>query len=483
MGIGSLRQGAQRFTENNNSGKGGGGKGGFFNKLRIPTLSDDLRKVLYNNEQPGEPIMLVKPENLYDDVYNVDQQGNWTGAKEAALHVVTHQVQTVMNGKPKYDDFPCTAGANPHAPQHCVGCQQNDSGNKSVGNGRQQWVFNVKHLVAYHEIPLLDRKTNQIVYKKEKPSEPVLILQQCWNSTPAERLYRMKNGQIQQCEYCQKGIPQTYGAPKVYVLGKNHLDELLRVDNHLEQTCANCMTRLIKTAFVCGQCGNDLLDLANAQLINDQIKQYAETPQRCNCGHVALPVPTYDCGFDPNGMYKVPNGCPESVTPRPLSIFDCVFYVHREGKDTQSKLVVSPPVPIQHFRTITGQADLIQWLKSPQLARTFNLLDMFKPRTLDDQAKICGVQNPYQAQAPQHQQYPGQPQQQGFAPGQYGAPQPQQYGAPQQPPQAPQYGVQQPGFPPQPGFPQQQPQWQQPAQPQYPQPNVPFSGRPDFGKQ
>lgn len=488
MGIGSLRQGAKKFAQNNSSG-GKGGKGGFFNKLRITKLTPQLQGMLRPNEQPGDPIVLVMPEPMYDDIYDVNEQGEWKGTKGAALHVVIHQVRYVKDGKERYDDFPCTAGPNAHAPQPCIGCQQNDAGNKSVGNGRQQWAFNVKHLVPYHEIPLMDRQKNTIVYKKDKPNEPVMVLQACQAGTPSERLYH----QNKPCEHCAKGIALTYGAPKAFVVGKNHLEELLKVNDHLEQTCANCMTRLIKTAFVCGRCGEDLLDLAQSQLVNDQLKQYAETPAQCRCGFVGLPKPAYDCGFDPAGMYKVPNGCAPNVEPRPLSIFDCVFYVHKEGEDTQSKLVISPPIPMQHFRTVTGQTDLVQWLKQPHLVRTFDLIGMFKPKTLEEQAKICNIQNPYgvpQGQPggqPQYQQYPAAaPQQQGFAPGQpfggqpqqpqgFGPP-PQQYGqpAPQQ-----QYGVPQPGFPPQTQqWPQQAPQ----GQPQFPQPGVPFNGRPDFGK-
>lgn len=485
MSIGSLRQGAQRVSQNSGS-KGGGGKGGYFNKLRVPKLTPELQRILRPNEMPGDPIMLVQPETPYDDIYAVDDAGNWTGQREAALHILTHQVQLYKNGKETYAEFTCTAGPNRHAPQNCVGCQQNDAGNKSVANSRQHWAFNVKHLVPYHEVPLMDRKTNAIKYKKDKPNEPVMVLEACRNGTPAERLYAMNNRK--QCEHCQRGIQITYGAPKVFVLGKSHLEELLRVDAHLEQTCSNCMTRLIKMAYACSKCDADLLDLSQTQMTNDQVREFASVPQRCQCGNVALPKAIYDCGWDPSGAYKLPSGgCPQHVEPRPLSIFDVVFYVHKEGESTQSKLVISPPTPIQHFKTITGNADLVQWLQMPHLQRGFDLKDMYKAQSLDEQAQLCNVPNPYGQQQPQYQQY-GAPQG-GFAP-----PPAQQYGAPQQPqaPMAPPYGTPVQGYPP----PQAQPQYQQyngPQQPQPgagnfqqpsfpPQPGMPFNGRPNFNK-
>lgn len=466
-----------------NSGGGkSGGKGGYFNKLRIPKLTPELQSMLRANELPGDPIMLVQPEVPYDDIYAVDDNGNWTGQKEAALHVLTHQIQSVKNGRTDYAEFTCTAGPNRHAPQNCVGCQQADAGNKSVGNSRQHWAFNVKHLVPYHEVPLMDRKTNTIRYRKDKPNEPVMVLEACRMGSPSERLYAMKNRK--QCDPCARGIAVTYGAPKVLVLGKSHLEDLLSVDAHLEQTCANCATRLVKLGYTCAHCNSVLLDLAQTQMTNEQVKDYAATPQQCHsgiCGNVALPKPAYACGYHPSGSYKLPNGgCPPNVPPRPLSIFDVVFYVHKIGENTQSKLVISPPTPIQHFTTPTGN-DLAQWLQAPHLQRSFDLKDMYKAQSAEEQANICNVQNPFVQQQQLYQQYPGQgqPQQQQYAP----AP---QYGAPQAPqPQAPPYGVQQPGFPPQP---QQQPQYQQYNGPQQPQPGagnaqyppMPFSGRPDY---
>jgi len=491
MSLGSLRQGAQKFSQNN---KGSGSKGGYFNKWRPPKLTPQIQNMLRANEMPGDPILLVRPEVFYDDLYDVDEQGNWKGTKGEALHVVTHQVKGNRNGKPSFDDFTCTAGANAHAPQPCVGCSTNDSGNKAVGGGRQQWAFGMKHLVPYHEVPLLDKKTNQFVTKKDKPNEYVMVMRQCQTGTPSERAYHMENGRVKSCEHCDRNIPVLFGAPKVLQVGKTGLDELMKVDAQLESTCANCMTRLIKMAYTCSQCGSDLLDLAaNSQLTNEQLKQYQESPQQCRCGFVGLPKPQYDCGFDPSGMYRVQGGCPENVTPRPLSIFDCVVYLHREGEDTQSRIIISPPIPKQHFRTSTGQPDLEQWLKSPHLVKSFDLLGMFKGLTTDEQAKICNVPNPYAQQQAGYGQYPqqgqyGQPPQQGMAPGQY---QPQQQGYPP----APQYGApapQQQGWQ-QPQQPQGPPnQWQQPApaqpypqqpqgQPQMP-PGTPFSGRPNFGK-
>lgn len=464
MSLGSLRQGAQKVSNNSGSGSKGG-KGGYFNKLRVTKLTPELQGVMYANENPGDPILFVQPQTLYQDLYDTDETGTPRGTVGPAYHILTHQVQGINNGKKTFADFVCTAGPNPHAPQPCVGCHAVDSGNKSVGNARQQWAFNVKHLVPYHEVPLVDYKTKAIKYRKDKPNEPVLVLQQCQTGTPSERLYRAQRGpngvQITPCEHCQKGIQLIYGAPKVFVLGKSHLENLLSVDQTLEATCAHCMTRLIKTGYHCGSCNTELLNLSKStSMTNSDVADYAARPQQCNCGHVGLTKPKYLCGYDPSGMYALPNGpCGQT---RPLSIFDCVMYIHKEGESVQSKLIVGPPIPKHMFATSTGQADLDQWLKMPHLVKTFDLQDMFKPLATDEQAKICGIANPYAQQGQQYGAYPGQ-QQQWQAPPQN----------PGMPPQQPQYQ----SYPPQAGYAQQP---QLPTAPSIP--GTPFSGRPDYNK-
>jgi DNA-directed RNA polymerase subunit RPC12/RpoP len=469
MSLSNLRQGAMKVTSQANSGKGGGGKGGFFNKWRPPKLTDQLKAVLRPQEMAGDPIILVKPEQLYDDVYDTDDYGNPRGAKTEALHILLHQIKTLRNGKERFEEFVCTAGPNPHAPQPCIGEVCIDQGNTHVSPARQNWAFNIKHLVPYHEVPLIDKKTNTIVMKKDK-NEPVLVLQQCEIGTPdmKSRHYNYQTREFT-CQYCASNMPFVFGAPKVYQLGKKHLEELLKTSEQVETTCAHCMTHLIKVSYDCARCGTMLLDVARSGRTNEELKQLAQTTIQCTCGHAGTSKIKYKCGYDPTGMYQISDGCAsQNKEPEPMSIFDCVVFIYRQGEQQQSEIVVSA-IPQKRFNDPTTNKPLD--LNLPHLSKTFDLNRMYAPLDIAKQAEICGVQNPY---APQQQQmfapYPnqptgGMPQQQGGYPNPYGQP-PQQTQLP--------YPSQQP---------QQQGNYQQPAQQnQFPQGGVPFSGRPNYNQ-
>src|SRR5689334_6942547 len=103
MSLGNLRQGATKVSNQTSKG-GGGSKGGYFNKWRPPKLTPQLQGMLRPNEPAGDPIMLVRPEQLYDDQYDTDEQGRPKGTKTEALHVMVHQVKRVKNGKETYDE-------------------------------------------------------------------------------------------------------------------------------------------------------------------------------------------------------------------------------------------------------------------------------------------------------------------------------------------------------------------------------------------
>lgn len=460
MGLQSLRQGAQS-AQNSGRGKKGWRKGNFYAKWKPPKKTQNLINKLRPNEPVGDPIILV--EGAYADPYDLDASGQPT--IQAAKHFYEHSIAKMVNGQERFDSFVCSAGPNPHTPQPCVGCSEVDRGqNKSVGQARQQWAFNIKHLVPYHKVPLVDKQTKQIVYKTnngQKTNEPVMITRQCNNGTPERRSFEKP------CEYCQQGAPIQWGDVRVYQLGKNHLDALLAIDQELQTKCAGCGTRVLVTGYDCEGCGNVVIDLAQMQVTNEQLDAYLKNPYQCQCGKVAKLKPIYDCGYDPSGMAKVQGGCPDSVEPRPMSIFDVVVFLNREGEGQQTKVVVSTPIPKQMFRTPDGRT--LDQISADLDKGLFNLDEMYKEPATDEQSQALNIPNPY-AQSPGYASYGGQSlPPQGGQPNwnQQGYQQPQQ-GYQQQPAQQ---GYQQP----QPGYPQQPQQ-----QPQYP--NIPMPGRPNFGK-
>lgn len=467
-------EGLRRGAQNVNNGKGGkGGKGrGFYSRWKPPYMAEALKKFLAAppNEEArmgvSEPIVLIPGE--YPDLYARDEQGNPINPPPVTegLHFRAHTFNVMVPGKngqkgySQFRDIICSSGPEAHAPQPCVGCAQNDAG--VDGKPRDQWAFEIVHLGWYHQSPLI--KDGQ-VQKKRNSNEPVLVKNLCDSYSKINQIHARAHQanprdwkEAYVCEGCQGQHPFTWGEHRTMQVGKNHLINLLDLNDKIGQKCATCGTNILRVAFDCGnpQCGEELLNVASTGWTNQQLDQYSKMQVGCQrCGYQGFPVSVYSCGFNEN-FQQVAQEC---ANPVQMSFWDCVIWVQREGESTSSELVITRVDPITTFATPDGRP-LSEHIKELTQNR-FDLSEMFKADSLEEQAKRLFVQNPYAAQQPQYQQYPGQ---------------------------QPGYGYQQPGQPqypqPQQGYPQQQGGYQQPQQ--SPQPAFPNMGgppgRPNYGR-
>jgi len=463
MSLAGFRKGAQQVIDGGKKGgRGGGRKGNWRMKWKPPHQTPGASR------QVAEPVVFTEAEynnTLYDkDTNKVFQR------VDPFYYFRKHTFKRPGGRGPKGIDIKevvCSAGVDPHAPQQCVPCYMVDHGTKG-SDARDNVAFNLAHLMPYHSIPLRDKQTQNIIFKKDDngnpTQDPVLVEEQC---------------SIQGCVYCQQNqqyqqnfYPIKFGAQRIMELGTGHLGTILGLDAKVGLFCANCMTNIKLEGYCCKQCKATILDVATCGWKNEQIDQFGKQPYQCqNCGYSDLPEEEIDCGYDPQGFYKLNGrGCPEDVAPRRLTLFDCVFYLQREGTDAQTKIVDVSWVRKDQFQTPDGRPlddHLKEIVKAP-----FNFAEFYKPDTTEGQAKLLNTQNPYMQQGPGYG-----PPQQGYAPqGQQGyGPPPPQY--PMPPGAQPQF--QPPGYPPQapaPQYPQQAPQ-QQPA-PTYP--NIPVPGRPNY---
>lgn len=495
MSMEGLRKGAQNIST---KGKGGS-RSAFFAQWRPPQISIgagmgknritfDLKPFLSappseeSKVEAAEAIVLIP--GAYEDVYATYPEGHPQAGQRIlpsptveGLHFRAHSFNIFVQGRNpsekgfnSFREVVCSSGPEPHAPQACVGCYQVDHGNKDA-KSKDQWAFNIAHLGWYHMVPLV--KDNQVQMKRDG-SGPVMIKQECLSQKPEMQYLgrAMPSGRVpheigkkfKQCEGCQQNAQWAWGDHRVLKLGFKHLRNLFEIDDKIGKKCLNCGTGILRVAFDCEKCNGEILDLSTVNWTNEQIDTFSKTAASCqHCQHYALPVSGYECGFDDN-YNKVAQPCQES---KKTTIFDCVLWVQREGEATESEVVVKRVVLISQYQTHDNRP-LQDYLKEI-VKEPFNLTEMYKPESTDEQAETIRVQNPYQTQ-PQYQAYGGQPQ-----PGQ-----PQGYPAPGQPQQG--YAPPQPGGPQQ-GY-QQPPQggYQQPGGPQPSYPNVPVPGRPNFGK-
>lgn len=461
MSMDQLRRGAQSISQN----KGGKGpqRASYYARWKPPSMSDILKKFLAappNEEsrtQISEPIIIIPGQ--YVDVLARNEDGSPVTPPPIieGKHFRAHTFPVTVSprsGAPfrTFKDIVCSCGTDPHAPTPCLGCYQVDHGAKD-SRARDQWAFNIAHLAWYHTRPYM--KDGQIQYKRGT-QEPIMVKNECLT-------YKMENvilgraGQqpnlkrkAKQCEGCQGQHPHVWGDHRTIQVGSKHLQTILDMDDQYGRKCANCGTGIIRVAFNCGHCKQEVLDVAAAGWTNEQLDTFAKSPHQCaHCSQATVPESVFECGFDDN-FQQVGGGCPDNVEPRRTSIFDCVLWMQREGDGTDTEIVVTKVELISAYKTPDGRpmADHLKEI----VPAPFNLDEMYSADTLDEQAETIGVANPYATQQTQYQPYAG-------APGAPMAPQPPGYGP--QPGPAPQ-GVAQPG------------------QPLYP--GAPMPGRPNYGK-
>jgi hypothetical protein len=476
MSMEGLREGAQNI--NNRQGGGGSKRNSYFARWKPPQMYPGIQRYLAappNEEsitEVAEPVVIIK--GAYPDLLAQNP-----GEPQEAYHFQVHTAQLwIQPDKPgqqgfkTWRDIVCSAGPDRHNPQPCLGCYNVDHGKKDA-KAKDQWCFNIAHLGWYHNSPLV--RDGQVVFKQNS-QEPVMIKNECLSYKMENVLHgRAQNAPkgslkraFKMCEGCNQRHPHIFGDHRTLQLGFKHLKSLFAIDEELGKKCANCNTFMLRMAMNCGneQCNARIVDLATAGWTIDQIEMFAKQDHQCQyCGKTGRPYSEYKCGFDSNYLPIVGGGCQGGVEPKKNSIFDMVLWLQREGESTESEIVVKKVEPISQFRTQDGRSlteHLPEIVKSP-----FDLAEMYKPESLDEQAKTWNTQNPYAAPQQQYQQYGGPPQQGGYG----AAPQaPQGYG-PFPGPQAPQ------GFPGAPA-PAAGPGGQ-PA-PQYP--NMPMPGRPNYGK-
>lgn len=485
MSMDGLRRGASNL----NNGKGKGSvRSAYHTRWKPPQITVgagtgrqrttfDLRPFLSpppheeSKIEAAEPIVLIPGE--YDDIYAQDVNGSRIvpPPKQEGLHIRLHNFNVFMKprnpnerGFMSFRELVCSAGPEPHAPQPCIGCYKVDHGEKEA-KPRDAWVFNIAHLSWYHLIPFV--KDGQVQTKKDG-SGPIMIKVECPNykmenvylgravqarRPPVEIAKRFKN-----CEACQQRAEYTWGDHRTLQVGFKHLKNIFAIDDQVGKKCLNCGTGILRVAFDCENCNAELLDLSQVSWTNDQIEQYMKTQQQCgSCGHVGLPKSAYECGFDDN-YNSVAAPC---NNPQRTSIFDCVLWIQREGESTESEVVVRRVELISQYRTQDGRP-LSEHLKEI-VKEPFDLVEMYKPDTLDDQADLIKTENPFAQNQQQYASYGPQDQ------GNY-----QQ--TPYQPPGGP-GGYVPPGAP-NGGYQPAGTQQQSPQQPTgYPQP-----GRPNYGR-
>ena len=468
--------------------KGGGRRGSFYDRYKLPAdPAPEAAGILLRGEyvDPNPPAELIEIDPA-------------TGRPKPVVnpyHKYKKHTHAVASKKYPVDEL-CSMGDDPHNPHQCVGCFAMDSGNKNV-TLVDQFALGWLHLAFYHGHPLLDQQ-NQVVMKKDKPSEYVIVFDECDGRTC--NFCRTLQGQpiIPKQDdpwpgYPANTITTVFGRKRYMELGGGHMSDIAGIDSTVGSLCGTCGSQLTTDGFACPTCNSLVIDLANDTRTDEQLAVEVSKPYPClRCQRAVLLREVVSCETcERQGKQGVQ-----------LSAFDVVLMAKRQGEGTKSHIIRVNHMPIEQYaqrvdpRYLNGKS--LREHITELIGQPYDFAEMFKPRSLQEQSKRLELPMPPGFGGPQTAQYGAygtQPQagQQQFYGAPQGAPPPQAaqqqtaYGAPAfgQPPPPP------PGYPqPAPGAPVQfQPQPMGPppgfAPPQMapgPQP-VPQAQQPYFGKQ
>lgn len=435
--------------------KGGGGKGFYYDRFKIPTnvpTSIVLGKGEY--QDPNPPAELIEH----------DQFGKPKPVINPYFKAKMHKRVIRKGAKEFYPSEPCSTGSDPYNPQPCAGCHAMEIGDKSVSLS-DVFAFQIAHLAYYHGHPMVDSENGGFVAKKDN-SGLVIIHSECSGRTcnfcrvlQGQHPFPPGKDERPFPQYDPRDLTTIFGRRRYLELGKNHLSDIQGFDQIVMSQCATCKQQLITDGFACPNCGNMIIDMNNDQRTDEQIAQEVLRPYPCmTCQRPVLLKEMVGCDFCENqGRQGVQ-----------LSIFDVVLQAMRQGESTNSHIVRQNHMTLEEFgsgidpRFLNGKT--LRQHVGEILKDQYNFADIYKGRPLHEQAKKLELDTPAAYGGPATGQAPysnyGPPPQQQFAP-----PPPPGY-QPQQAPQA--YGQPAPyaPYPAQPQAPGPQP-FQPPVKPNY----------------
>lgn len=247
-----------------------------------------------------------------------------------------HGVKLKNSGPGSYFTTRCAMDAGL---DDCVACMRMEQGDRRI-TLKDTFSFNCLHLALYERVPVV-RDGKVVKYDEgEKRGEPVLT----WAEVEKPRRKKEMLDEID--TLLERGEAALF-RKKYIEVGAGHRDELSQIDEMASHHC-KCGGELTPVTFTCEECGAVLADVERDDLSRKEISAFSSSRERCKeCGHVGLPLPEMVC-----------DSCKE---PAPLTAFDVVATVRKEGEGTNSHIVVKKITPLDKYRLPNG-APLVEFV-------------------------------------------------------------------------------------------------------------------------
>lgn len=397
MALSQFRRSIAAETQKKGSGKGW--KGNWRERFRLPKTAPTPFRLIdaeYVDHNPDASQIELDPATGHPKI-----------VKTAFFKYRKHRRKLMKYGKEMFLDEPCSAGHNPHNPQPCAGCYAMDSGDKSV-TLTDSFVLGLIHLHPYHGHPTID-KGGQMVMKNDG-SGPYISYDECTGRT---------------CNYCRtvagqpvipvqgqpwpnfqaKDISTTFGHRRYIEIGKGHLSDFDGWATQVGSMCggkkngAPCGAQLFTDGYECPHCKSLVIDMENDPRTDEQINAEIMKPYPClKCGRPVLLNERVSC-----------DNCGTAVMN---SLFGVVLWGMRQGEGTNSHLVLQRSETLDEFAgkvpaNILGGKTVQQIVE--ELGKPYNFEEMYKPKSLADQAKRLELELPASMLGGGAQNYGGGP--------------------------------------------------------------------------
>jgi hypothetical protein len=260
-----------------------------------------------------------------------------------ARHFIRHGV------KPTYLD--CSS-RHPDFNGKCVGCYYSEKDSKVYGFSQESFVFTVLDMRLYHVVETDNETSKSVCQKNIGAGVP--------------------------CQLCERGNKPRIVGKRHWTLGSGYFRTLKQTNLELGTKCANCGGVIVTTNIVCPKCKADIVspDYLAKTLPIDAAMRVASTNKCGRCGTVLKPkdlLQTLHC-----------TGCQNPVRG---SIYKCdlelSIIVDDGNKGGQRVLKIIP----RAFAPLGEQF--------AELAKPYDFQRIFKPMSLDRQAMMLKVINPF----------------------------------------------------------------------------------------
>ncbi len=315
-----LRRSVLDSKSRNKRGKGGW-RGSYKDRLDIPKAEET-------------DILLTRAE--YENPEDKDEKTGELGA--AHFHTcMMHGVKLRPQGKDSYYSARCNIDAGQ---EDCLACKRKAEGDRRITE-KPTFSFNALHLALHEKVPLV-REGKVVKYEEgDKRGQPILT----WELVEKPR--RRQEILDDADRLVEKGEVALF-RKKYIEVGAGHRDELSAIDERASHFC-KCGGELKPVRFICEQCEEILADVHDDDMAPKEVLSFASSREKCkSCGHIGLPSPENVC-----------NTCDD---PAPLSAFDVVASVRKEGEGAGTHIVIMKITPLDRYQLPNG-ASLIEWEK------------------------------------------------------------------------------------------------------------------------